>query len=284
MPVFNSAKTIRDSINSILEQDYFKWELLIVDDGSFDNSEIIIKSFKDDRIKFFKNEINKKGVSSARNYGIKLAKGKFITFLDSDDLWAKNKLSKQLKAIENNPNINFIFSSYYMFSGSLDLVQIVDLKNLHISKFNFFSLLFFNYIATSTVLVKHEIILKTSLFNEELDSAEDWDLWLRIAEKEKIYYLDEILSYYRQHSGSLSKNLKKLYAGEKYIREKYVNTSLPKIIRAYSYWFFYLRWAKIYLRFHCYLNFIINLILLFLNDPLFIKFINYKRREIDKIL
>ena len=99
MPSYNTAKFISDSINSVLSQTYSNWELIIVDDCSSDNTDEIVSPFlSDKRIKYLKNEKNS-GAAVSRNYALREAKGKWIAFLDSDDLWEKDKLQKQILSL-----------------------------------------------------------------------------------------------------------------------------------------------------------------------------------------
>ena len=102
MPAFNSARYICESIDSVLAQTYAEWELWVVDDGSTDNTAEVVKKFKDRRIHYVKQATNK-GVAAARNLGIEKSRGRFLAFLDSDDIWLPEKLEKQL-AFMNRKN------------------------------------------------------------------------------------------------------------------------------------------------------------------------------------
>lgn len=101
MPSWNTAKYIAESITSVLNQTYDNWELLIVDDNSTDDTEAIVRQFKDKRIKYFKNKKNS-GAAFSRNFALREAKGKWIAFLDSDDLWTPDKLEKQIAFMKEN--------------------------------------------------------------------------------------------------------------------------------------------------------------------------------------
>ena len=110
MPSYNTGKFIKETINSVLNQTYNNWELIIVDDCSTDDTEEIVNAIKDNRIKFLKNSTNS-GAAISRNKAIKEAKGKWIAFLDSDDLWKKEKLEKQIRFMEEN-HYDFSYTNY----------------------------------------------------------------------------------------------------------------------------------------------------------------------------
>ena len=110
MPSYNTGKFIQETIDSVINQTYDNWELIIVDDCSSDNTDEIVKSIKDDRIFYLKNKKNS-GAAVSRNKALKMAKGKWIAFLDSDDLWKKDKLEKQIKFMKNN-NYHFSYTNY----------------------------------------------------------------------------------------------------------------------------------------------------------------------------
>ena len=110
MPSYNTAKYIADSIQSVINQTYSNWELLIVDDCSTDNTEEIVASFNDERIRFIKKDKNS-GAADSRNVALRAAVGKWIAFLDSDDTWEREKLEKQIRFMENG-NYHFSYTRY----------------------------------------------------------------------------------------------------------------------------------------------------------------------------
>lgn len=207
MPAYNAESIIADSIDSVLSQTYENIELIVVDDGSSDKTLDIIEKLKlkDARIKSFPNEKNI-GVSKTRNKAIKLAKGQWIAFLDSDDVWKKNKLMKQLwKAEEVNGDFIFTGAEYMnfeseMYPGIFEVPDVVTFKKL----------LSQNYISTSSVLIKKELI--GELIFEKDHLHEDYLLWLRILQNGNIAYgINEVLLTYRLHKNSKSGNKFKSY-------------------------------------------------------------------------
>ena len=209
MPAYNSSKYIARSINSVLRQTYSSWELLIIDDCSTDNTCAIALKYADSdfRIRLLKNNINSEAAVS-RNYGLLEAKGKWIAFLDSDDVWLDKKLELQLKFMLEN-NYSFTYTNYrleidnklsdYIYTGP----KIVTRKKL--AQYCYFS--------TITVMYNREIIGTHQIRN--VKKHNDYLLWLTIINKSNCYLFDYCLSYYVKHKDSIS-------SGSKFIQIKYL--------------------------------------------------------------
>jgi len=200
MPSFNSENIIEDSINTVLNQTYSNWELLIVDDCSSDNTVEIVRKIakKDKRIKIIELDKNS-GAGIARNQSIKQAKGKFLAFLDSDDLWMSNKLERQ---------INFMNENNYYFT-STDFNEIEDGKigeqvTLSHPKLDYAGVLKYCP-GNSTVIYNAEKLGK--FYAPDIKKRNDFVVWLQVIKKaEYLYGLNETLTTYRVRKGSLSKN------------------------------------------------------------------------------
>lgn len=238
MPAYNCEKFIVESINSVLAQTYHKWELLVLDDGSTDNTLEIIEKFenKDPRIIKLQNK-NNIGVSETRNKGISFAQGEWIAFLDSDDIWEPSKLEKQLKFANDNL-AEFIFTgSSYMnekgepFKGIFEVPEQVDYKKLR----------HHNVISCSSVLVKKRFFKNIKM--EKDDMHEDYAVWLRILNLGVTAYgINEPLLIYRlstkSKSGNKLKTIKMTYKvfrfiginpiGSAYFMTRHVLSSLGK--------------------------------------------------------
>jgi len=201
-PVYNAEKFLSETIESIKEQTYKNWELLLVDDCSKDNSAKIIKEFKrsDDRIKYIKLEKNS-GASISRNTGIKNAKGRFIAFVDSDDLWEPEKLEIQIKYMLNK-KLGFTFTSYrYMKENGTKTNKVAKAP----FKINYNGLLKNTIIGCSTVVIDRAIVgdFQMPLVRRGQDTA----TWLQILRKEKYAYgIQKDLVNYRLVGDSLSSN------------------------------------------------------------------------------
>lgn len=209
IPVYNGEVFLGQTIESVLSQTYDNWELLIVDNGSTDGSYSIIKSYlhKDSRIKSFKIDANSGGPAGPRNLGISMAKGKFIAFLDADDIWENNKLMKQINLI-NKYDIDVVHTSAFIIdnkgnrNGILNSFRKYELLNKIFN--NSFIILIFNPIILSSALINSEVTLKFRE-NSKLTSIEDWCFWIEFAlSGKKIKMLNEELVYYRKHSNSMS--------------------------------------------------------------------------------
>ena len=199
-PLYNSEKFIAETIESVLSQTYTNWEMLIVNDCSKDNGASIVEKYskKDKRIKLFNNKKNM-GVSFTRNKAINLSQGKYIAFLDSDDLWHKEKLKKQIKMMEEK-NISLSYTAYTKMNEDGSLRGKIEVPE----KVNYKKLLKGNIMGCLTVVAKKDI-LKDSKFKQT--KQEDYILWLELLKKINFSYgLQESLAFYRVLDNSRSSN------------------------------------------------------------------------------
>lgn len=199
MPCYNSSKYISQTIESVIAQSYTNWELLITDDCSTDNSRNIVEEFSksDHRIRLLRLEKNS-GAGPARNNSIKEAKGRYIAFLDSDDLWKPEKLTKQLEFMKIN-KYQFVTCQTEVVDGENKLIGFSKRKK----RVSYTSTLIVNYIGTSSVLYDTKDIGK--FYMKPIRHSQDWVLWLDILKATKrAYCLNEPLSVYRSTSTSLS--------------------------------------------------------------------------------
>lgn len=199
MPCYNAERFISDSIESVIRQTFQDWELIITDDCSRDSTYKIIESFakKDPRIHLFRLESNS-GAAVARNHSIRHAKGRFIAFLDSDDMWLPDKLDKQLEFMRCQ-NIGFSFTAYYVLDSQLQNDRVIHVP----SEITYREYLFNTIIGCLTVMVDREIVgdFKMPLLRKNQDMA----TWLSIFKRGyKGYGLDIPLAQYRIVEGSIS--------------------------------------------------------------------------------
>ena len=214
IPTYNREKTIKRAIDSILNQTYKDIEIIIVDDCSKDNTEEIIKQYKDNRIKYIKLDKNS-GACAARNKGIELAKGQYIAFQDSDDEWLLDKLEKQM-AIFEKVKVDLVFCAFNRFGLGEDLTYpelpegIVERKVL----------LEDSRISTQTLIGKKECFVNVK-FDPEMPRLQDYDITIRLSKKYSIYFVNEPLvnMYVQNDSISISKN--KMIRAETIIFSKY---------------------------------------------------------------
>lgn len=212
-PVYNTEKYIEETINSVLNQTYQKFECILVDDCSSDKSAEIIKKIaeKDSRVKYFKNEKNS-GAAVSRNRALKEAKGQYVAFLDADDIWLPNKLKRELSLMKHK-NAFFVFGAIEMIDSEGRVIK--GRRNIP-AQINYKGLLKNTAIATSTVLIDRNV---TGAFQmPDRRSGQDYATWLMLLRGNKTAYaVRNVVTRYRKDSssGSLSakktKNWKKVY-------------------------------------------------------------------------
>ena len=198
MPSYNTAQYIRQSIQSVLAQTYLNWELIIVDDCSSDNTENVVSVFlNDNRIKFLKNERNS-GAAVSRNRALKEAKGKWIAFLDSDDLWEPEKLEKQIAFMEKN-DYHFSYTNYI----EIDEKSRANGKRVsgpkRITKHGMY-----NYCWPGCLTVMFDADTVGLIQIADIKKNNDYAMWLKVCKKADCYLLNETLARYRKRIGSIS--------------------------------------------------------------------------------
>ncbi len=201
IPTFNRSQLLVRAITSVINQKYTNWELIIVDDGSTDETKEVVEKFQEvNKISYFK--IENSGVSAARNYGIKLAIGEWVAFLDSDDEWLPNKLSLQIEEVLKN-NFRLIHGNEIWIRNG----KRVNQKKIHEKSGGeiFKQCLHLCLISPSAVIMKKELLREHNGFSEEFVVCEDYDLWLRVTAKEKVGFINTpIINKYGGHEGQLS--------------------------------------------------------------------------------
>jgi alpha-1,3-rhamnosyltransferase len=214
IPAYNHERYIEEALQSVIKQTYKNIELIVINDGSTDETGTVITKF----IKKYKNfnieYINKpnEGVCRTLNKGLKLAKGKYVAILASDDMWASERIEKQLQLMEANANIGLVFSDHYFVRyNEITNIKATDYKpNIkkcfvnNIQNVNIYEkLLTENIIPAVTVLIRKECFDKIGGFDNNF-KAEDYDMWLRISKEYPIAFIDEPLAYYRIHDSNVS--------------------------------------------------------------------------------
>lgn len=202
VPVYNAEKFLKDTINSVLSQTYENWELLLVNDCSKDNSKKIAKSFLSDKIKWI-NMSENGGAALTRNKGIEESIGRFICFLDADDLWDNKKLEKQVKFMKEK-DCAFSYTGYEFADENGQ----PNGKKVYIpQKINYRKALKNTTIWTSTVMFDMKKLKKEDIYMPNVRRGQDTATWWKVLKKiDFAYGLNEILSYYRRTNESLSAN------------------------------------------------------------------------------
>lgn len=217
MPVYNTEKYLKESIDSILNQTYKNFELLIIDDGSTDSSIDIINSYDDDRIKLFRNEKNM-GLPYTRNKGLELSKGEYIAFMDSDDISKGDRLEIQVKFLDNHKDFQVVSSSCESLINnkiSKPSKKIMNTEYIEINN----RLIFYCCINNPTVMIRKNFFIKNNIrYKEECFVAEDYDFWVEcIMNGGKIATLSKPNLIYRVGHDSLTKKSYKDYSKERKI-------------------------------------------------------------------
>ena len=198
MPSYNTASYIEESIESVLAQTYTEWELLIVDDCSTDNTDAVVAPYlADTRIRYLKNETNS-GAAVSRNYALREAKGKWIAFLDSDDLWEPQKLEKQIAFMREN-GYHFSYTEYQWINEQSVLTGRGATGPKRITKQGMF-----NYCWMGCLTVMYDAETVGLIQIEDIKKNNDYAMWLKVCRKADCYLLGESLARYRRRSGSIS--------------------------------------------------------------------------------
>jgi glycosyltransferase involved in cell wall biosynthesis/GT2 family glycosyltransferase len=207
IPAYNHEKYVGEAIQSVLDQTFQDLELIIINDGSTDNTETEILKFKDERIRYFSQE--NRGLSATLNRGIKLARGEFFNFLPSDDAFLREKLEIQLKVFKGNLDLGVVFAfpqlidaqGKEIYNDPAALWPIVP----HETKEEIFPALFErNFLSAPTALIRMDCLKKVGGFDESLKYAQDYDLWLRILKYYDARLLKQPLTRYRWHGKNLT--------------------------------------------------------------------------------
>ncbi len=199
MPSYNTGACISESIQSVQAQTYKNWELIIVDDCSTDDTDTVIQSFlADSRIRYLKNE-NNCGAAVSRNYALREAKGKWIAFLDSDDIWMPHKLEKQIRFMQEN-DYHFSYTNYDEMTAEGVRNDVFVTGPKRITKNGFY-----NYCWPGCLTVMYDAETVGLIQIADIKKNNDYAMWLKVCRKADCYLLDENLAIYRRgRKGSVS--------------------------------------------------------------------------------
>ena len=215
IPAYNAARFLKEAIDTAMAQTFTDYEIIVIDDGSTDATESIARAFGD-KLRYFRQQ--NRGASAARNEGIRKATGKYIAFLDSDDLWAPEKLAVQVGILDQNKEIGLVYSDWALTQdngpGRASFLEVVPGASGRV----FDELIQRGFVLTSTVLVRR------SCLDETLPVVEDYDLWLRIAYGWKFALIKDPLVTKRNWEGNLSSDTPKAAANKILVFKKALRT------------------------------------------------------------
>ena len=246
IPIHNHAHFLPECLASVRNQTYKDYEAIVVNNGSTDNTEEVIRRLEWDKLKYHYQD-DTGSVAGPRNTGIRLAIGKYVAFLDSDDLWYEKKLEKVMEVLENNPEIDII--SHDLFMSKVGRQKKL-LKCGPLDKNMFKSLLIKNRLLGSATVVKKSVMEEIGGFdsNKNFIHIEDSEAWLRIAKLEKKFaFLNEPLGEYRVHESNLSHDFEALLKNEESVMRKHFR-NLKSKIPFHCYFLYINRLSRIYFK------------------------------------
>lgn len=208
IPAYNKAELTVKTVTSVLNQTYKNIEVIVVDDGSTDDTwKLLVPYANEIRYVYKKNA----GACSARNLGIRLATGEYIAFLDCDDLYLPQKIEKSMDFLENNPDFGFIHTFAYLIDEKDTILPTsFDYRCLHTGWIAKRLIHEVNFICNSTQVVRRACFEKVGFFNEKIFIPADWDMWIRLAEQYKVGFIRLPLTYYRFFRNYTFRNLGQL--------------------------------------------------------------------------
>ncbi|MHC4321510.1 MAG: glycosyltransferase family 2 protein [Planctomycetota bacterium] len=197
---YNNEKFIAETVESVLNQTYKDYEIIVVDDGSVDGTRDALLPYMQEIIYHYKEN---GGIASAKNAGISLSQAEFIAFLDHDDLWVPDKLKLQMESFNENPQVGLVYAKYTSFRDGKELRTKPE-KGY--SGWIFKELLAKSFVQTSTVVVKRECLNAVGPYDESFSLGDEYDMFLRIAKKFQCGFIDKGLTRYRVHDTNASNN------------------------------------------------------------------------------
>ena len=240
IPAFNSAGLIEQTLQSVQAQTFKNFEVIVVDDGSTDSTAATVQRFCSVDLRFILITQPHSDVSVARNTAIAHARGEFIAFLDADDIWLPEKLARQIELFREDPRANFTFTNFYMWNGHCDPSPWYP-DNQPFPEGDMSHEISFSgspgcAASMSTAMVRRELFHTIGLFDPELMMGEDWDLWLRLAERGLcVRGTREPLARYRRWSGSKSnQKLKTVEANVRVLEKNFRTTRRPGLRPLYK--------------------------------------------------
>ena len=229
IPTYNSAKYLVEAVDSVLAQTFRDFEVLVIDDGSTDDTEAVMREYASS-VRYIKQE--NRGVSRARNRGIEESRGRWVAFLDADDTWRPNKLERQALALEKHSGYRACYSAYTTVDSQLVPIGVTVSRRSGSALEDLLTV--GNSVGTpSTVMCELSLFAAAGRFDPALSQCADWDMWIRLAAHTDFLYLDTPLVAYRKHPGNMSHSAPLLERDSLLVLEKgYQMSGVPASLRA----------------------------------------------------
>jgi glycosyltransferase involved in cell wall biosynthesis len=228
IPTYNSACFLTDAIDSVLAQTLKDFEVIVIDDGSTDETESMMQKYGS-AVRYIRQE--NRGVALTRNRGIDQSRGKHVAFLDADDVWLPHKLERQLAALSSRKDFRACYSAFSVADDNLRSIAVnrSDRRGSALEDL----LLRGNVVATpSTVVCERSLLELAGGFDPVMSQCADWDMWVRLAALTEFLYLDEVLATYRRHDGNMSRDASLLERDSILVLEKgFAMSGLPESLR-----------------------------------------------------
>jgi len=216
-PTYNRSEFIEETVKSVLGQTMEDFEFLIIDDGSYDDTKSVLDSYlADDRIRYFYQE--NQGQSVARNIGLKNSRGRFICFIDSDNVWLPDKLAVQISMMQDNPSVDVIYGDCILIDKQSREVGVKNIRRYsgHIAP----QMLKDNCVSMNTAMARRQCFDELGGMNGKRRVADDYDLWLRFSAKYKFLYVPEYFAKYRVMDDQISSDKRRRFeANERIIHD-----------------------------------------------------------------
>lgn len=243
IPAYNAMAYLPETLDSVLSQTFRDFEVLIINDGSTDAVADWAAEIQDPRVRLISQD--NKGLSGARNRGITESQGEYIAFLDADDLWAPTKLEQQVKCLDTRPEVGMVYTwTLHVDQQGNSLGRVTA---SHVEGKAWEQLLLGDSVGSgSSTMVRRDCFDKVGLFDTNLTSIEDCDMWVRLAQYYPLAVIKDILVYYRQHPASMSRDYEKIARNSRLmIEKKFANVPFDMLYlrpRAYGHTFLWLAW------------------------------------------
>lgn len=217
LPTYNRVTMLPEAIESVLDQTYHDWELIVIDDGSTDQTPAYLHRVGRAHRCITLIRVKHGGVSGARNAGLRVANGRYLAFLDDDDRWMPTKLATQAAYLESHPEVALVYAQAHVVDGG---GRVTGRKPSGAAGPTFDELVDGNCIPLLTVVVRRQCLEVVGGFDPALYISQDYDLWLRVARQFPIAYLPEPMAVYRVHGANMSRQTRARYADHLKIYEK----------------------------------------------------------------